>query len=83
MVELTGFARSISTVMTVSENLARQNVLPDITFGILNRRTRSRFPTRPTPSRSSLRQMSTLHRLVKSYMYTYMFSSSSHIQCIL
>ena len=24
MVELTGFARSISTVMTVSENLARQ-----------------------------------------------------------
>ena len=73
MVELTGFARSISTVMTVSENLARQNFLPDITFGIFNRSTRSRFLTRPTPSRSSLRQMSTLHRLVKSYMYTYVF----------
>ena len=70
MVELTGFARSISSVMTVSENLARQNVLPDITFGIFNRRTRSRFPTSPTPSRSSSKQMLTLHRLV---IHTHVF----------
>ena len=70
MVELTGFARSISTVMTVSENLARQNFLPDITFGIFNRRTRSRFPTSPTPSRSSSKQMLTLHRLL---IHTHVF----------